>query len=612
MLKTLKGKISIVFMGLVLLTAVVGTISAVNLSLIERSVNGMMSNNYISIQSCEPMLAALERQNVVILNYIHNDDGRSMNAFYDDDLTFLKYYDIQLQHITEKGEKSTTERILSNYAEYKKKIPQLQKLRDTEDETAAFNYYQSEIIPVFTAMNDDLNRIIALNQTVMLEDKAKTSGNTRTSLEMVVLISLCAVLIGFYISRHYVNKFLRPLQQLTQTISSLKGGRFDLKLKVETNDEIGRLAGEFNEMTARLNSYEQSTKGQLMNERNQSVAIMKSISDPLLVLDSKFKIVMINRACEEFFDITEEQALNKHFLESIRYGQLFDAITDSVGLQAEQKQKIVTLQKGGGALYLNVSVTLLRNESATGFIVLLHNVTDIKELEQAKTDFVATISHEFKTPLTAVLMGASLLENSGLGALNNQQKDVLETIQENAQRLSDFVSELLELSKIESSKSIYFPEPCSMQAISHNSVKQFEEIAKKSGITLTNLIRGDLPLVFADFEKITWVLNNLIGNAVKYTKTGGFITVDAAAGGGTMTVTVTDSGEGIPPEFIDRVFDKFVQVKTDDIEVRGTGLGLSVAKEIITAHHGSIRAESKLGKGSRFIFTLPLYEGEQQ
>ena len=607
MLKTLKGKMSVIFMALVLLIAIVGGISVVNLAHIEKSINGMMTNNYGSIQYCETMIAALERQNVAVLSYIHNDGSQSMNTFYDEDLSFTKFYNMEIQHITEKGEKEATERILSNYADYKKKISNLQKIRDTADETSAFNYYHSEIIPVFTRLNDDLNTIISLNQTFMLKSKANTSQDTKTSLSVILLISLCAVITGFFNSLHYVNKFLHPLQEMTQTVSKLKDGKFDLKLNVITNDEIGELANEFNDMTARLRNYEQSTKGQLMNERNQSIAIMKSISDPLLVLDSKYKIVLINDACETFFQITENQVLNKHFLESIKEGKLFDAITESSENKAARKEKIITFERGNETLYLNVSVTALANDSATSYIVLLHNVTAIKELEQAKTDFIGTISHEFKTPLTAVMMGASLLENDGLGQLNERQNDVIQTIQENAQRLSDFVSELLELSKIESKKSLYMPEPCSIASIANNSIKQFEDTAKKSGIILENYIKGNLPLVFADFEKTTWVLNNLISNALKYTKAGGSITVDAYVKEDYMVVSVADTGEGIPPEFIDRVFDKFVQVKSHDLEARGTGLGLSVAREIITAQNGQIRVESKLGEGSTFIFSLPLY-----
>lgn len=606
--KNLRGKISIIYMGLVALIAIVGSISVFNLARIEKSINGMISNNYKSIQTCEPMITALEHQNAAILGYITSDDGQSLNTFCNEDLTFTGYYNVEIKNITENGEAAIAEKVLTEYADYKMKVSELQKIRDTENETTAYHYYNSEIIPVFTQLNDDINKIIALNQTAMLSQKAKTSRSAQTSLEVIFLISLCAVVTGFFISRHYADKFLRPLRKMTQTVSMMKDGRFDLKLDIRTNDEIGALADEFNSLTMRLNRFEQSTKGQLMNERNQSIAIMKSISDPLLVLDSKFKIVLINDACEKFFGITEEQAQNKHFLESIRDGQLFDTISDFADNASGRRQKIVKLDKGSATVYLNVSVTMLKNERVASYIVLLHNVTSIKEMEQAKTDFIATISHEFKTPLTAVMMGASLLENSGLGPVNHQQREVVRTIQENAQRLSDFVSDLLEISKIESGKSIYHMEPCSVQAIACNSLKQFEDTAGRSGVILRNLIEDGLPLVYADFEKITWVFNNLVGNAVKYTKEGDSITVDAKVNDRYMTVSVADTGAGIPPEFIDRVFDKFVQVKSNDIEARGTGLGLSVAKEIINAHRGTIRVESQLGEGSDFIFTLPLYE----
>ena len=387
----------------------------------------------------------------------------------------------------------------------------------------------------------------------------------------------------------------------------MSAGRLDKKLDIKTGDEIEKLIHEFNGMIERLSAYEKSTMGSLMEEKNKSVAIVKSISDPLIVLDDNYKIVMVNKACEDFFDFREDQALGKHFLEVIRDGELFSYINESTESADAVNGKVLYFEKDK-SYYFNVTVT--KNGSserqAKGCIVLMQNVTGFKELERIKTDFVATVSHEFKTPLTSIIMGASMLEGGNLGVLTSEQKRLVGTIIEDGERLSGFVNELLEVSRLESGGAVYSFEPCSVGAIAEGSVRQFADTARRENVTLKNDVKKNLPPVYADFERITWVLNNLLSNALKYTGSGDFITISAEVREPFMEIAVKDTGDGIPPEYIDRIFDKFVQVDGQDTEARGTGLGLAVAKEIVTAHQGEISVSSELGAGSTFRFTLPL------
>jgi signal transduction histidine kinase len=190
--------------------------------------------------------------------------------------------------------------------------------------------------------------------------------------------------------------------------------------------------------------------------------------------------------------------------------------------------------------------------------------------------------------------------------------DVVKAILEDGEKLSGFVTELLEVSKLESGKAIYSFEPCSLSAIVENSVRQFSETAGRENVTIVNDVDEKLPFVYADFERVTWVMNNLLSNALKYTKSGDYITISARLRGHTIETSVKDTGDGIPTEYIDRIFDKFVQVKGHDIEARGTGLGLAVAKEIVTAHRGKISVESEMDAGSTFRFTIPLFRGDMR
>jgi signal transduction histidine kinase len=205
-----------------------------------------------------------------------------------------------------------------------------------------------------------------------------------------------------------------------------------------------------------------------------------------------------------------------------------------------------------------------------------------------------------------------MILEEGMGALNEEQRSVLNTINEDEARLSNLVNELLQLSRLESDRAIFNFEPCSIEGIAETSVKQFYELAQKKDVTLYYDIDDNLPKVVADFEKLTWVLNNLIANAIKHTNAGDEICIDARVEEGKMLISVKDTGVGIPPEFLDKIFDKFIQIKGPDAEVRGTGLGLVIVKEIVEAHKGRVWCESKLDVGSNFTFTLPLWGGSMQ
>jgi PAS domain S-box-containing protein len=437
------------------------------------------------------------------------------------------------------------------------------------------------------------------------------NNNAKSSMKLLLILSILAMAGGLLVSRHFVKIFLDPLQRLSAGISSVKEGELYQQLDINTNDETGKLAQEFNQMTKRLQNYEQSTLGSLMSEKNKTMAIVKSISSPLLVLDNNYRIVLINNACESYFGIDEKAILGKHFLETIRNGEIFDHISYTVDKKLNYSEKIIKTKKDEDN-YFNVTVTTI-NESNNnvGIIVTMQDVTELKKLENIKTNFVATISHEFKTPLTSIIMAANMLSESGMGELTLEQKETVGTIIEDGEKLSNLVNELLELSRIESGNAIYDIEPCSINAIVEDSFKGYIDFAEKTEINLINELTEDLPLVNADFEKIKWIMNNLLSNAFKYTTCGDYIYIRSKLLDNYVYISVEDTGAGIPKEFIDKIFDKFVQVKGSDIEVRGTGLGLSVAKEIITSHKGEIWVKSELDAGSTFTFSLPVFKRER-
>ncbi|NJD03745.1 MAG: HAMP domain-containing protein, partial [Ruminiclostridium sp.] len=567
-------------------------------------------DNYKSIGAIYNMLEAIERQDSAVLIYINVDRQNGIGLFSENSSTFLKWYHVEYNNITEHGEKDLIEKVNKSYTGYLKLFSELQEIRMNQNIAKSVDFYNSTIQPEFSTIKKYLKELIAINEKAMFSSKDQATQNTKQSMYIILIMTFFALTGGFLASRHFINIFLNPINSLIETMKSVKAGDINRQADVISHDEIGEMAQEFNNMTRRLQQYEQSTLGKLLSEKNKSLAIVKSIADPLIVLDTNYRIVLLNNACEKFFSINEEKVTDRHFLEAIKNGELFSFISDTFESDEDTKQKIILLESEHEEYYFNVIVTVIKdyNTNLTGLIIAFQNVTQLKQLEKIRTDFIATISHEFKTPLTSIMMGANLMLNKGMGALNAEQTDVVNAIQEDGERLASLVANLLELIKIESGKAIYKFEPHAICSIIENSIKQFYQQAEQKEISLYYECEDDLPRVKADYEKITWVLNNLVSNALKYTNAGDEICVSALVNNGKMLVKVKDTGAGIPEEYLDRIFDKFVQVKDGDPEIRGTGLGLAVVREMIEAHGGEIWCESKLDSGSSFTFSLNFSE----
>ena len=611
MLKTLKGKISIIYVGLVILIAIVGIVGYVNLYKIEAAVDNLMTDNYKSISAATKMIEAVERQDSAILIYINVDKRKGIDQFSQNTNDFLKWFNVEDTNVTEMGEQDLVDKIQANYNVFSKLFSELQEIKNTQGVDAASVFYNNTVMPQFIKVTQNVKDLSTLNEKAMLASKQHATKQTKEYMSTILLISALAVTGGFIMAKFYASRILKPLQILTQSISRVKAGELNQQIIINSNDETNKLAKEFNEMTKRLQTYEKSTLGTLMSEKNKSVAIVKSISDPLLVLDTNYKIILINKACEDFFEVMESKTIGKHYLEVIRNSEIFDQISSLVEQNDEHREKILRIKKEQD-YYFNVVITMFKDTESKnkGIIVALQNVTELKELEKVKTEFIATISHEFKTPLTSIIMAASMLSEGSMGEVNDEQKEVINSLKEDGEKLSELVNELLELSRIESGSAVYSFAPCSINAIVESSMKMFFDIAQKRNINLINEMNEDLPTVQVDFDKIQWVMNNLLSNSLKYTNAGDFITVSAVKKGKNILVSVKDTGAGIPAQFIERIFDKFVQVNGRDIEVRGTGLGLSVAKEIISAHKGEIWVKSELDSGSIFTFTVPVVKSD--
>jgi len=607
-IKTLKGKITTMYMLLVLVILMIGFISSFNVYKLGGQIDGLMTNNYKSIDVSTKMTNAIDIQDKAILQYIAFENKSSLDIIYNSNEQFHKWFNMEKNNITEIGEKNITNKLSDDYFLLFKSFTNLQDYKKTHTNIENIEFYNLRVSRLVGKVKDDLVALTTLNEKAMFNGRDITKSNSLSVLYFILAISSIAAISGLIISLIYTNKFLNPINLLLETIKSVKEGQINKQAPIINADEIGMLAKEFNNMTSRLYEFEQSTTGKLLLERNKSIAIVKSITDPLIVLDASYKVQLLNNSGENIFGVLEQNIINSNYLETIRNMELYDYIFCVVDNKVTNTEKIISFHLNDRTYFFNVLVTVVndKEDKINAIVVLLKNITEYKELEKVRTDFIATISHEFKTPLTSIMMGVGLLLEKNIGVINEKQEELLDTIKEETEKLTDLVSNLLKLSKIQSNQAVYDIKSYSITKIVLDCVKNYSMQAKNRGIILDNSIKEELPNVVVDKEKIIWVLNNLVSNALKYTNSGGKIVIGAIINGEKMKVFVKDNGTGIPREYHEKIFDKFVKISAYDTEFLSSGIGLSIAKGIVEAHGGTIYCESEVNKGSTFIFTLPL------
>jgi NtrC-family two-component system sensor histidine kinase KinB len=308
--------------------------------------------------------------------------------------------------------------------------------------------------------------------------------------------------------------------------------------------------------------------------------------------------------------VEPEKAFHKHFLEVVKSERLFNYIKQSIEsgepARIEEKQRVLTAEREGGKHHFQFSVTPVhgRGASLIGVVLLLRDVTRLTELDRLKSEFVMTASHELRTPLTSIGMSIDLLLESAPKKLEAKEQQLLSAAHEDLQRLKVLVNNLLDLSKIEAGKMEMEFSSQSLPPLLEKVVQSFKIQAEQKGVAFSFSFPEGLPKVKADANKVSWVLTNLVANALHFTPRGGNIQLSAERFGPFIQISVQDDGPGIPYEYQSKIFDKFVQVKSDQV-LGGSGLGLAICKEIVRAHGGTIWVDSAPGAGSTFHFTLP-------
>jgi two-component system phosphate regulon sensor histidine kinase PhoR len=418
----------------------------------------------------------------------------------------------------------------------------------------------------------------------------------------LLLASFLMLILGGAASLIYSRGFSARIERLKDFSHRVSGGDFRPLPSDDTEDELTDLARALNETAAHLDR----TIRTLTGERNQSSAILRSMIEGVAVIDSRERVVFCNRAFAEILNLDAARCEGRPLVELVRQADLLDlarrALTSADSLQGSLI--IGTVMPRSFAVTATPVKAL--EPAANGAVIVLHDITELRRLERVRQDFVANVSHEFKTPLTAIQGFAETLLGGALEDEKNNRR-FLEIIRDHASRLGRLTDDLLKLARIEAGKLDVQYQPVSVAELVEGCAATTLFKASQRNIALNLSYPPELPAVRGDAGLLREVLQNLLDNAVQYTSPGGRVNLSAATRDHEAVITVADTGIGIPLADQERIFERFYRVDAArSREVGGTGLGLSIAKHIVEAHGGRLWVESTVGAGSQFHFSIPL------
>lgn len=417
-------------------------------------------------------------------------------------------------------------------------------------------------------------------------------------LKFILLAIFIGILIVVILSLLYLNNFMKPIKALTNMASSMSDGNYEKKIHVSSKDEIGQLGNAFNLLSDRL----QLTINDLGDKQNKLVSILTSMHDGVIVIDRNKKIILINPAAQRFFNL-DYDATGKYFIEAIRNYDFEDIIKTIPSEDVEIIVKYPTMQN------LRIRTTKVANydekNEQSVILMVIQDITKIKNLEQMRTDFVANVSHELKTPLTSIKGFAETLKN----VEDTETKDrFLDIIYVESERLTRLINDILTLSEIESKDFSANIEKIKVTKSVEEVVHIMEPVARSKNIKLNySYDEGVLSAVInGDNDKFKQMIINLIDNGIKYTNIEGYVDIKVSSEEQNIIVSVLDNGIGISEEHISRLFERFYRVdKARSRSIGGTGLGLAIVKHILILLNGRIEISSQLGKGTTFTIYIP-------
>jgi signal transduction histidine kinase len=507
--------------------------------------------------------------------------------------TFEKYLIYQQSNITELGENELTEKLSENFNLLKKN--------------------PSDGVTV-TNLQSTLFEIMAINLNAIEFKNAFAKKTAHKSVILISSMSLICFIIALILFLKLPGNISNPIKELTNSIKQIAANDYSQRVYFESHNELGELAVSFNTMANKLEEYNNSNIARLLTEKKITETIINEIHYPIIGFDTKMKVNLVNDEFLNVSGLTNVELIGANILEIASKNDfvsqiIIDGSANKISSHNHTPETRIHIEISGKDIYFEKEIQEItltsqnkENEHIMGYVVILKNVTKYMELDLAKTNFIATVSHELKTPVSAIKFSLQLLENEKTGLLNQEQHELIKSCEEDANNLLKIISELLNLAQVETGNIQLNILPVNLNDILQYAINTSKLAANQKNIVFEIDFPLDLFKVNADKEKTAWVITNLISNAIRYSEKNSKISISASNQMDKVKLSIRDYGRGIEPQYIKQVFDRYFTVP--GTKKGGSGLGLAISKEFIEAQGGEIHVESELGVGSMFSIIL--------
>lgn len=566
---TIKNKLRLGIGFLFLMALVSAGMADYYLTRLSRDSKAILKDNYRSLQYVKNIGQLLDKEGNAVLT------PAELN-------TIEKNIELEQNNITESGELHLANQLAADY----------EKLKLVYND-------QTQVAPLRLHMKQIMYDIMQVNMGAIERKNAVANATAHDGIIIASLIGSLCFLIAFSFVVNFPGYIANPIRELTHGIKEIANKNYNKRLVFPEKDEFGSLAEAFNQMAGKLNEYESSNLASIMFEKRRIETIINSMHDAIIGIDDKQFIIFANKVACALIGLPEEK-LTGEYAPTIA---LENDLLRNMLFISQDKMKIFADNRES---YFEKEVLEVKNEQhVIGKVIILKNITDFQRLNDAKTTFIATISHELKTPLASMKMSLKLLEDTRIGTVNQEQKQLLKNMEADTQRLLQITAELLDAAQVETGKiNLNFGSTHPKNIVNY-AIQAIKSLADQKEITIIVNCPDSLPNVLADLDKTTWVLINLLSNAVKYSPVKATINLDVKKKrSNVIEFSVQDSGQGIDEKYLSRIFERYFRVPGAEADKTGTGLGLAIAKDFIEAQGGSIGVESEPGEGSRFYFDL--------
>jgi signal transduction histidine kinase/HAMP domain-containing protein len=598
----IRQKLSLGFGGLLALIVIIGLESVSLLSELGGSIDVILRENYRSVIASQEMKEALERMDSGILFTLLGYQKEGLDLITENKTVFLKAMKSELENITIPGEQEKAIHIQSLFNQYEETIESVTQ-SELPHKVRMEAYFQ-KVLPLFQSIKTTADEILNMNQQNMSDANQEARVKSQAARQRMSILLVVGVLLAVLFMLLTEKWILRPLAGLTLSAQEIKSGNLDLYILSRSRDEIGTLAQAFNEMAAGLRESRRVDRANWSHMKRSTELAFKVLPEAVAIVDKEGVIQIVSDTASEVFGMLPMEKINNPIFRGMV--ELFnEAISTGRPAELNKEQYLIQRFVNGKEFYFRPKVVpVLDNyRHPTGVIILLTDVTLEREQNEIKRGVVSTVSHQLKTPLTSIRMSLHLLLEEKLGPLSEKQLELLIAAREESDRLHTILERLLNISRIESGKTNMELKSVRPHELVFESIEPFRSAAVDRGLTLEIQLPNDLPEVSADPVMVSQVFANLVSNALKYTGPGGLIRAIAQTTDDFVQFSVSDTGRGIPAQYLEKILQHFFRVPGQTTE-SGLGLGLSIVQEIVEAHGGTISVESVESEGSVFTFTL--------